>query len=160
MKETWFYYDYLKRCRLLLLLGAVLGAFLGFVFYYHHHDPKPYLATAKVSFGDKTVYFEDRLVLHLPTEPALEATFTSGNQPSERAAVASVRSAVTRAENITNGVIKIKDFSVERPAEGVWWKPSILGSILGILLVIGGTYIWEAAQAYHRRHSQAGAKHA
>ena len=56
MKESWLYYDYLRRRWWLLLLGPVLGALAGLVYYSTQVHSNQYPVTASVAIPDSKAH--------------------------------------------------------------------------------------------------------
>ena len=157
MKESWLYYGYLRRWWLLLLVGATIGAILGFAYYNQSHHPAQYTAAAKVAIKEPTWHLENPALLRLRRyrAPEVEVAINSGANASESAAVDSIMSTAAKLADYAKGVTELRQLSITRlPESGVvFWKPVVLGAFIATLLVIGGIYVWSDALAY-RRHLQ------
>ncbi len=161
MKESWQYYEYLRRWWLLLLLGPTIGALTGLAYYSSQVHPATYDATATVAIADPTWEPDDSLPpseLDEQVQPTLTFSLDSGSDPTEEGAVKSVTSSIARIVSYTNTPVAIQQITIDRnTTDEPWWKPVVLGSVIGTLLVIGGIYVWEDARSYQRHRQQVGA---
>jgi len=157
MKESWLYYDYLRRWWLVLLIGPTIGAILGFAYYHQGRVPAEYTATATVAIKERTWHLENAALLWLQhyRAPEVEVAINSGANASESSAVDSVMSAAAQVADYAKGGTELRALSIARlPESGdVFWKPVVLGAVFATLLVIGGIYVGDDALAY-RRHLQ------
>jgi len=155
MKESWLYYDYLRRWWLLLLVGPTIGAILGFAYYHQNHHPAQYTAAATVVIKEPTWHLENPALLRLLQyrAPEVKVAINSGANASESAAIDSVTSAAGKLADYAKGVTELRELSITRLSEsGVdFWKPVVMGAVFATLLAIGGIYVWEDARAYRRR---------
>jgi uncharacterized membrane protein YpjA len=149
MKESWLYYDFLRRWLWLLLVGAMLGALAGLAYYSSQVHPVDYAATATVVITDPTWEGEDA--------PTMLVSISTVSWPTEKAATASVESSVATMAKYANIPAVIRDVTIAQNGLGApWWKPVILGTVVSILLTIGAIYTWEDARAYQRHRQQVG----
>ena len=157
MKESWWYYDYLRRWWLLLLIGPAIGAILGFAYYHQSRHPEEYTATATVAIQEPTWHLENPALLWLRhyRAPEVEVAINSGANATESAAVDSVTSAAAKVADYAKGGTELRELSITHlPESGdVLWKPVVMGAVFATLLVIGGIYVRDDALAY-RRHLQ------
>ena len=143
MKESWIYYDYLRRWWRLLLLGLAVGAILGLAYYSVQNSLDSYAATATVALGNPN---SDPDAIQSP----VMITIASDNQSTSEAAIAQVQSAIGRIVDYTNDPVSVPSLELESKIAHAWWKSVVVGSVLGGLVVIGGIYVWEDALAYYR----------
>ena len=149
MKESWLYYDYLRRWWRLLILGLAIGAILGLAYYSVQKNSESYAATATVAIGRSN---SDPEAL----QPPVMVTIASDKQSTSEAAIAQVQSAIDRITDYANTPVSVPSLELESKLANAWWKPIVLGSVLGGLLMIGGIYVWEDALAYHRSRQLTG----
>ena len=146
MKESWRYYDYLRRWGLLLLLGLVMGALAGFGFFLQQDQQAQFKANAKL-----LVFTEDRTgVWGLRSD--FNVVSIEFSDPKS-----AVKSILANADNLSaeTGInVDVKDISLEGRYRSPVWRTIVLGSVIGGLLVIGATYIWDDAYAYMRHRRQ------
>lgn len=148
MKESWRYYDFLRRWGLLLLLGLVLGALAGWGFYAQQDKQPRFKAEAAVSISTQ----------YRPGVWRLRAKFdvTSSEYSDPKSAVESI---VKEAENLDARpelLVDIGAFSIEGRYRSPLWKTVVLGGVFGGLLVIGAAYVWDDARAYMRNRQETG----
>ena len=137
MKEAWLYYDYLRRWGLFLLLGLVLGAITGFGYSLQHDDPLQFKATATLNL---TARIQIRVI--------------SDFNPTVKSAVESLLDTAYMLERVyIHAPVRIHSINMERFGGTLWWKATILGSIVGGLLISAGAYVWDDVRKYQReRH--------
>ena len=147
MKESWLYYDYLRRWWWLLLLGPALGALAGLAYYSSQLRPIESAVTATIAIQDPNPGLEN------PTY--ILTSLDSGFHSTVEKATNAVESRVATMVRYTNGTAVLRELSIDqRGNDKPWWKAVVLGSVIGILLAIGGIYVWEDAQAYQRHRQQ------
>ena len=147
MKESWLYYDYLRRWWWLLLLGPVLGALAGLSYYSSQLQPIESAVTATIAIQDpNSGHGKPTYIL---------TSLDSGFHSTVEKATNAVESQVATMVRYTNGTAVLRELSIDqRGNDEPWWKAVVLGSVIGILLAIGGIYVWEDAQAYQRHRQQ------
>ena len=147
MKESWRYYDLLRRWGILLLSGLVLGGLAGFGFFVQQHNAPLYTAKALV-----TVLTEGSPGIWLP-----RANFnvTSIDYSDSRASVRAIMSNTEWLDGQPGYDVVVGDLTIESRFWSPLWKTIVLGSLFGGLLVIGAAYVWDDARAYmrHRRET-------
>ena len=143
MKESWLYYDYLRRWWRLLILGLAVGAILGLGYYSVQDNSESYAATARVAIWRPN---SDPDALQFP----VMVTVASDKQSTSEAAIAQVQSAIGLIIKYTDAPVSVPSLELESKITNAWWKSMVIASVLGGLLVVGGIYIWEDALAYHR----------
>ena len=149
MKESWLYYDYLRRWWWLLLMGPIFGGVFALGYYLMNTGPSEYTAKLMVAIVDPRPPYHDQ------NPPAVLASLTSDTLASEEAAVDSARSMFVRMAGYTNAPVEPRNMTVYYEGLGTkWWQNAIFGSVVGILLAIGGIYVWEDASAYQRHRQQ------
>ena len=138
MKETWLYYDFLRRWWLLLILGPGLGALAGLGYFLQQDRPPEFKATASFSI------------------PAEEHRFNvvSDVASTERAAVESLVTLANTFEQWTGRRFGIRVVQMERRYEAVWWRPTALGGVIGALLAVAVSLMWQDTRAYVRHRQQ------
>ena len=147
MKESWLYYDYLRRWWGLLLLGSVLGSLAGLVYYSNQVHPIEYAVTAMVAVENPKSTDE-----HPPT---VLISLNSGFHPTVEQSTAVVESSVTKLVAYTTTPAVTRELLIDqRGISEPWWKTVVFMSVIGVLLAIGGIYLWEDAQAYRRHRNQ------
>lgn len=148
MKESWAFYDYIRRWWWLFLLGPIIGGLAGLTYYQMNAGPPLYHATMIISVSDQTPPFDDK--------PQIVASVTSGPLDSEDSAVEFGQSTLEWVGNYINSPLVDNNLLISR-REYVQsaWKGIILGSIVATLMTIGAIYVWEDTAAYlwHRRQS-------
>ena len=137
--EIWRYYDHLRRWGLLFLLGLALGALGGAAYY--EQQPQEFRGLAEFRF---------------PREDFSLWVAAADFETTEQAAVKPIVPIAVELEQITRQEIKITRVSIDahRVAVAVWWKLVLFGSVLGGLLVIGGSIIWDQALRVEREQQQ------
>lgn len=79
----------------------------------------------------------------------------SGFHSTVQKATNAVESQVATMVRYTNGTAVLRELSIDqRGNDEPWWKAVVLGSVIGILLAIGGIYVCEDARAYQRHRQQ------
>ena len=147
MKDSWLFYEYLRRWWWLLILVTVLGGLCAIVYQDANAGPPAYTATVTYAIIDPTPPFKK--------PPAVVASITSGPLDSVEAAVDDARAMVFRVASYTNALVVTRNLVVElQEPETDWWKDIILGSVVGLLLAIGGIYVWEDACDYQRQRER------
>jgi|TARA_Y100000031_G_scaffold153349_1_gene198413 uncharacterized protein involved in exopolysaccharide biosynthesis len=106
MKESWLFYNYVRRWWGLLLLGPALGAVLGLAYYSNQAHPVEYAATATVAIEGP--------VLENERTPEVVLTIDSSSGRTEEAVVEHVTSTVAKMVAYTKTPIVIREFAVER----------------------------------------------
>ena len=137
MKESWRYYDFLRRWGLLLIIGIALGTVAGFGIYTIQVGPSLFTAKARVLVAGVTLSIVSRE--YQDPQEAVTSLVVKGRQ-------------INKA---TKGGIEtdIDQFTIAGRYPAPLWKPILMGSIVGGLLALGAGYIWDDAAAY-RRHRQ------
>lgn len=146
MKESWRYYDFLRRWGLLLLLGLVLGALGGFSIHLQQDHPPLFIAKALVIISTN-----DRPGVWLP-----RANFnvTSAEYPDPKRSVRNIIDSTEWLDAQPGYRVSVEDLSIEPRHASPLWKTILLGSFIGGLLVIGGAYVWDDARAYVRHRQE------
>ena len=146
MKESWRYYDFLRRWGLLLLLGLGLGALAGFGFFIQQEQQPRFKANAKLS-----VFTEDRpgVIGH-----RLDFNVVSNEFSDPKSAVKSILATAEVLGAQTGINVDAGDISLKGQYSSPVWRTIMLGSVIGGLLVIGATYVWDDALAYMRHRRQ------
>ena len=132
MKETWRYYEYIRRWWWLLLLGAVFGLVVGLGYYYSREGRLEYSVAALVEINDVAV------------------TIQAPRMSTEEEAVEFTRAKIMKLAEGTKAALVVRGQVVNRTPIDPWWHDTVLGGIFGLLLAIGGIYLWEDARAYQR----------
>jgi hypothetical protein len=135
-------YDFWLRWRLLLILGLGLGALVGSGIYPQRDQPADFTVTAHLVMA--------------PRSPLLEFTVVSLPNPNPKEAVEFIVKIATTLEDKTGEPVEIQNLKMERRNETAWWKSTVLGGVIGVLLVIGGIILWEDARNDVRRWQQVG----
>ena len=147
MKESWVYYDYLRRWWWLLLLGLTLGGSVALVYHLEQAGPLEYTATLTATIGSPSTREKP--------PSAIPVQITGHTLDTKEAALESVRSMVVQVISYTDAPVEVKDLSIDRHEMGeAWWKAIVLGSLVGIALAIGAIYVWDDASAYQRHRQQ------
>ena len=154
MKETWLYYDYLRRWGWLMVLAAVVGVLIGFAYYSNQPHAVNYRGTAKVSLlevGPETY--------SLPTQLA-SFIIDLGTWPTQAEAT---EYAYSTARQISSPGIpaQITQLSSHKsPIGGPAWKAMVLGGVVGTLFAILIAYVWDDAKTYvkHLQEQQKGSE--
>ena len=146
MKETWRYYDFLRRWGLLLLLGLVVGAIAGLGFYLQQDQEPLFTATASVTLSTK-----DRPGVWLS-----RANFivSSSEFPDPNASVAAIMSNTKWLSAQPGYIVAVEDLAIMSRFRSPLWKAVVLGSFFGGLLAIGAAYLWDDARSYMRNRQE------
>ena len=151
------YYDYLRRWWLVLLIGPIIGAILGFAYYHQSRHTAEYTATATVAIIEPIWHLENPALLWLRhyRAPEVLVAINSRANASESSAVNSVTSAAAKLADYAKGGTELRELSITHLPEsgGVLGKLVFLGAVFAMLLVIGGIYVWDDVLVY-RRHLQ------
>jgi hypothetical protein len=139
MKESWYYYDYLFRWGRLLLLGFLLGALAG-LGYYLQQDFKgvDYKGTAILTLADA----KDILVI-----TTARGTQDTRSEEAVAETINTIAGDIHRSWKRVTGISAIRVDPVHQPNT---WKPIVMGSIIGGLLMISIVYVWEDVARYVR----------
>ena len=138
MKESWRYYDYLRRWGLYLLLGIALGA-LGAFGYILQQDQQPlFEAKATISVAGTNI--------------SINVVSDEYSDPKET--VESIFNDIGRIQGYTDREIFIGGISLEGRYRPPLWQPIVLGSIFGGLLALGAAWVWDDTRAYLRHRQQ------
>ena len=130
-----------------MLLGPVLGALAGLSYYSSQLQPIESAVTATIAIQDPNSDHGN------PTY--ILTSLDSGFHSTVERATNAVESQVATMVRYTNGTAVLRELSIDqRGNDEPWWKAVVLGSVIGILLAIGGIYVWEDAQAYQRHRQQ------
>ena len=89
LKESWLYYDYLRRWWRLLLVGSLIGGLASLAYYYNQVHPPEHTATATVAIESPETKPD------VPPPPVL-ITIDSGAYATPEAAVRNVESIVAK----------------------------------------------------------------
>ena len=144
MKESWLFYNYLRRWWWLLVLGIVTGGTAGLLYYNSQDREFEYTAKATVAIQDTRSLYEIPLVVHISVE--------TGQQATANEAIDSAGSTIREIGNYTGTPVTIRDLVVDRTVDtSGWWKAVVLGAVFGILMAIGAAYVWEDLHLYYRR---------
>ena len=142
MKESWRYYDFLRRWGLLLLLGLVVGSIAGLGFYVQQDQEPLFTATASVTFST-----ESRPgVWH----PRANFLVSSNEYPDPNASVAAIMSNTEWLNAQAAYIVTVEDLTIVSRFRSPLWKAVVLGSFFGGLLAIGAAYVWDDARSYMR----------
>lgn len=131
------YYDYLRRYGTLILVGLLIGATLGFV--YFQTQPK------------RTV-FVARAAISMP--PSVEFTMVSPPLPNAQAAADYIVGTAHQLEQTSQAKFTPKKFEIKGRHRNELWKSMALGSVVGGLGAIGIVYVWDDAKTYQRRRRE------
>lgn len=144
MKESWFYYDYLRRWWWMLLLISTIGFVGGLIYSNAKVYPVTFDATATIAIEEpgKLPDFFPVVLVSVQTTDAKDAA----------AAIDSAGATISRLGRYSGAPFTIQDFGVTRSGDNSrWLKSSVLGTVIGMLVAIGGIYVFEDALSY-RRH--------
>ena len=138
MKESWRYYDYLRRWGLFLLLGLALGALAGYGYYLQQGQRGLFTATAAVSM------------------PHGSFRVVSGENSDPNKAVEEILTNLKLLGDLTKNTIDVDvdNLSIEGRHPTLLWKLIVLSSIIGGLLAIGAAFVWDDAEASLRHRQQ------
>lgn len=146
MKESWLYYDYLRRWWKILVIGVFFGAFMGIAYYSSQTHGIAYSGTAKIG-----VY---EVVPGIYTPPQVKTSFDVelGSWPSQEGAIEYASSTALEIALVTGSPTVVQQVSLAKSTAGAQlWKVIVLGSTIGFLLAIGIAYVRDDARAY-REH--------
>ena len=148
MKESWLYYDYLRRWWLFLLLGPVLGGLAGLGYYLQQYTPVEFIATGVFSTPNQIYTFDpgERPINRL----GYYFTVSSPIKSTETAAVESLITLAYKLETETGRRFEIQNTKMEQRMETVWWKLVVLGSTSGAVLALASVFVLEDARNYLR----------
>jgi len=119
MKESWHYYDYLRRWCWLLLFGPALGALAG-LSYYSQLQPIESAVTATIAIQDPNSGHGN------PTY--ILTSLDSGFHSTVERATNAVESQVATMVRYTNGTVVLRELSIDqRGNDEPWWKAVVLG---------------------------------
>ena len=132
MKHPSLDYDYLRRWGPLLLLALFLGALsgLGYVLQQPRED---FIVSAKFRVDSQ-----------------LDFTVVSRAEPTRQAAAKYIGALASDLDSLVDQRIEIIEVSIQGRDKPNWWKPIVLGSVTGALLIIGAIYVWEDIKSYKR----------
>ena len=139
MKHSSLDYGYLRRWGLLLLLGLLLGGLSG-------------LGSSVLKSNEEFIV-SARFRVGL----ALDFTVVSDAEAIGQEAATSISTIATVLESLIDRPIEITEVSIHERNTTDRWKPTILGSIAGALLVILAIYVWEDLKLHERSRQQTGA---
>ena len=88
---------------------------------------------------------------------ALDFTVVSDAEAIGQEAATSISTIATGLESLIDRPIEITEVSIHERNTADRWKPTILGSIAGALLVILAIYVWEDLKLHERSRQQTGA---
>jgi len=150
MKETWRYYDYLRRWGLFLFFGLALGALAGFGCDLQQDQQALFKAKATV------------VVIRADRKISSQFTVVSAEFSDPKRAVDSIVNDAHILGGLTkNGnVVDIREFSIDGRYPSPWWKPIVFGGVIGGLMALGTAFIWDDAGAYLRHRRQITSKDA
>lgn len=138
MNETRQYHDFWLRWGLLLILGFGIGAWVGSVYYFHRDQPADFKVTAEFVIS------------------RINFTVVSTSKTNGKEAVESIVKLATTLEEKIDRQVVMQTLKMERRNETPLWKWTVLGGVVGVLLVIGGIILWEDTRNYvwHRRQME------
>ena len=143
MKESWRYYDFLRRWGLLLLLGLVVGAIAGLGFYVQQDQEPLFTATASV-----TLSTESRPGVWHPL------LVSSSGFPDPKRPVAAIMSNTEWLNAQPGYIVTVENLTIASRFPSPLWKAVVLGSIFGGLFAIGAAYLWDDARSYMRNRQE------
>ena len=143
MKESWSYFDYMRRWWWLLLLVSTIGFVVGLVYSNIQVYPVAFDAPAPVTIEDPKSSRD--------SPPSVTVSIQTRGAKDAMEAIDYAGSMIRKIGQHTESPVSIGELRVDRNVErGGWWKPPILGTVLGLLLAIGGIYVLEDALSYNR----------
>jgi len=142
MKESWRYYEFLRRWGLILVLGLVLGALggLGFDLRQDRHPLFKANALVVITAEDRPGVWLDRGSFKVISEKHSDAE-------------SAVRFIVNNTEWLDSQpdyIVTVEAITIDVLHPFPLWKAMVLGGVFGVLLVIGSAYLWDDSQAYMR----------
>ena len=137
MRATWLYYDYLRRYGVLIVLGLVIGASLGFG--YNQTQPK------------RPIYVAQATIAESPYAGFFMFTKEHGEP---QAAVDDILNTVKRLGSAAALDYEVKDIKISSRYRNVLWKTMVMGSVVGCLVAIGVGYVWDDVMTYQRRRKE------
>ena len=150
MKESWQFYDYLKRWWILLLVGCLVGVVSGYLLNQPTVMAKSYSANTTATIRNAPIWPYDPLMAE--STPPLVVTLDSGAKPTLEDATQALRIKTERLANYSGAAIDRGEIIVDQLSAATdTWKSMILGGVIGGLLAIGFAYVWDDTRAY-RKH--------
>ena len=157
MKESWTYYDHVRRWWRFFILGLCLGALAGFGFYIQQDH--------KVEFGfvvtiDLKMLEESQIIGDTIAPGIINLQIIGDRFSSEKEAVEQKELAVAQMQAATVwGEAAFQRAPVEGERQDAsLWKAIVLGGVIGGLLSVGFVYVWSDILQYrrHRRKFEVG----
>lgn len=142
MNGAWQLYEYIGRWWRFLLLGLIVGALGGLVFFMMQNSPLSYRAVAEISVKDPG---RDGFEIALPI------SMSSGDHPTPEMANQQLESRSAILLNATPYGFRIGNRYIQKNEPDDLWKAMVLGSLIGGLLMIGAIYAWDDVRAYRQR---------
>jgi hypothetical protein len=136
MKESWLYYDYLRRWGILLIVGVALGLLAG-LGYNLVVDQQP-LFKAKGAVGVSNM--------------TLDVVSKDYSDPQE--AFDSIVGDARRLDDLTEVDVVVSGILVEQIHVPPLWQPIVLGGLFGGLFILGAAWVWDDTRSYLRYRKQ------
>ena len=150
MSEFQYYYELLRRLRLLLLIGVSLGAIGGAGVYLQGNIPITFTATANFSLSSRVGVLDTP---DLQTFWRSPFKVVSGPRPTQREAVEYLVEMSHLFEDLSKIPITVGDLSIQEQYDAAWWRSALFGSVIGGLMALGAAYVWTDVRA-HQLHQR------
>jgi hypothetical protein len=141
MKSILGYIGCLCQWWWLLLLSAAIGGLAGFADYQRQDHPSRYQALATIAVQEPN-----------KSHPTFLVKIETEGERTAKDAVTSAGLMISQMGAYGGSLVTIQDLTIDKKVDdGGWWKATLMGSTIVMLLAVAGIYVWGDVLSIQRR---------